>query len=71
MVGLVTPRDAWWAGIWAIQNQTNQDALTPSLAGARKMTVTTVIAGQVKHTRTIVEQPVMAPDLSPSLVVLV
>ena len=56
--GVPLPRDAWWVGIWTMQNQ----------AGALNITVTTVIAGQVKPIRTTVEQPEQAryPFTDPS-----
>ena len=50
-------RVTWRAGIWVIERQSKPSTLSRTLSRALNITVTTVIAGQVKHIRTTVEQP--------------
>ena len=52
-----TSRNAWRAGIWAIERSSQVPSHRPCQELALNVTVTTVIAGQVKPIRTIVEQP--------------
>ena len=59
---LATPRDAWWAGFGRCRikqaMQLSKSALsTTDPVKTRKIDVETVIAGQVMHIRTTVEQP--------------
>ena len=56
-VGLETPRNAWCGWDLGDPGPSQPSALPRTLSKAHKMTVTTVIAGQVKHIRTTVEQP--------------
>ena len=55
-VGLETPRNAWCGWDLGDPGPSQPSALPRTLSRARKMTVTTVIAGQVVHIRTNVEQ---------------
>ena len=53
-VGLETPRNAWCGWDLGDPGPSQPSALPRTLSRARKMTVATVIAGQVKHIRTTV-----------------
>ena len=64
---------SWRAGIWVIERQSNPSTLSRTLSRALHMTVTTVIAGQVKHIstqnnrRTTVYSTTSAPPRVPDL----
>ena len=56
VVGLGTPRDAWCGWDLGDPGPSQPSALPRTLSRARKMTLPTVIAGQVKPIRTTVEE---------------